>query len=294
MCVMGNPQPNSQLVFKQADIKIEFLILNNKVIKMGYIYIIDGPLNNPELNKSYIGYTTDTLERRWIKWKTVFRRYKEGKKIRDSRHLCKAVAEHGIDNFDIFEIEEYKNELLDEKEIYWIKELNTLWPNGYNIQAGGDNATASLETREILSQLAKKDISKDLPMYINYFSRTRNGIIRHGYKIAYTPSGKEKFVTVRGDKPITDDMLEQAKECLQTLIDNHNNPPEEYKLPEFLYNYKRTTNGKVHGYRVHHKPSGKSKYITTSINNPITNSMLEDAEEALERLILEFEEELNI
>jgi hypothetical protein len=40
-------------------------------------------------------------------------------------------------------------EQLDEREIYWIKELNSLAPNGYNCNSGGDaQRNLSQETRD--------------------------------------------------------------------------------------------------------------------------------------------------
>ena len=47
------------------------------------------------------------------------------------------MNKYGIDKFSFEIIEECDREILDERERYWIKTLNTLEPNGYNILNGG-------------------------------------------------------------------------------------------------------------------------------------------------------------
>ena len=51
--------------------------------------------------------------------------------------LYKAFKKYGIEHFYIEEIEEVENDLLDEREKYWINKENSLVPNGYNIDKGG-------------------------------------------------------------------------------------------------------------------------------------------------------------
>lgn len=77
--------------------------------------------------KSYIGQSVD-----------IKRRYKEHKTRKTEYSLFHdAIKEYGFDNFDFSIIELCKVEELDEKEIYYIKEYNTLIPNGYNVSEGG-------------------------------------------------------------------------------------------------------------------------------------------------------------
>ena len=47
------------------------------------------------------------------------------------------MNKYGIDKFSFEIIEECDRKILDERERYWIKTLNTLEPNGYNILNGG-------------------------------------------------------------------------------------------------------------------------------------------------------------
>lgn len=96
---------------------------------LGYIYTITNNINN----KIYVGQTISPKER-WFKHKN------EAKHI-DTRsyksHLYNAMNVYGADNFSFEIIEECDCEILDERERYWIQELNTLEPNGYNINNGG-------------------------------------------------------------------------------------------------------------------------------------------------------------
>lgn len=54
--------------------------------------------------------------------------------------LHEAYDKYGLENFTKKELIEKCNSLdhMKEREIFWIKELNSLVPNGYNIQIGGD------------------------------------------------------------------------------------------------------------------------------------------------------------
>lgn len=97
---------------------------------MAHIYCITNVINN----KRYVGKTTQTLEER----------FKEHCKdsFRDrcnKRPLYDAMNKYGIENFIIEELE-YVNDIstLNEREIYWIQELQTYGSNGYNATKGGD------------------------------------------------------------------------------------------------------------------------------------------------------------
>lgn len=51
------------------------------------------------------------------------------------------MNKYGIENFKIEEIEYLENDNeLSNREIFWIKELNTYGSNGYNATKGGDGA----------------------------------------------------------------------------------------------------------------------------------------------------------
>ena len=84
---------------------------------MGYIYCITNLINS----KKYIGKTTSTIDERW---KEHCQDYK--KERCEKRPLYDAFNKYGIENFKIECLEEIKdNNLLSNKEIYWINELQT-------------------------------------------------------------------------------------------------------------------------------------------------------------------------
>ena len=97
---------------------------------MGYIYCITNLINS----KKYVGKTTTTIDERWQE------HCRDSRKERcEKRPLYDAFRKYGIENFKIEEIEYIEdNKLLSEREIYWIKELQTFGHNGYNATEGGD------------------------------------------------------------------------------------------------------------------------------------------------------------
>ena len=91
------------------------------------IYIIKNKING----LCYIGQSVDYLTR--------FRKHKEEAKRHNYTYkspLYDDMYKYGVDNFEI-SILESKTNIPDEREIYWINKLNTIYPNGYNLSTGG-------------------------------------------------------------------------------------------------------------------------------------------------------------
>jgi group I intron endonuclease len=111
------------------------------------IYIIE----NLENNKCYIGQTTRTLEQR-------FREHCGNSGTSVSPKLKNAIKKYGQDCFsaEILWQGECSQEELDEKEISFIRDHNTLHPNGYNLTIGGSGGRHSTETKLILSKKSKQ------------------------------------------------------------------------------------------------------------------------------------------
>ena len=101
---------------------------------MGFIYKI----TNTKNNKIYIGKTIGSINKRW-------REHKSNALNKTDNYLLHLVMrKYGIENFIIEIVEECPNELLNEKEIYYIKFFNSYIGQdknkncGYNMTPGGE------------------------------------------------------------------------------------------------------------------------------------------------------------
>lgn len=86
------------------------------------IYKIENLING----KLYVGQTSRSIESRFLD-------HSKGDMI-----IGRAIKKYGIQSFKISVIDNATDkQVLNEKEKYWIKQLNSLSPNGYNISIGG-------------------------------------------------------------------------------------------------------------------------------------------------------------
>ena len=68
-------------------------------------------------------------------------------KKNQSHYLNNAIRKYGVNEFNVELIENCKIEKADERETYYINELNTLFPNGYNLKNGGNVFTHTDESK---------------------------------------------------------------------------------------------------------------------------------------------------
>lgn len=95
---------------------------------MGFIYVITNKINN----KQYVGQTRQTIQKRFAEHVYA------SKKAEPPQTISKAIKKYSPKNFIIEQLEECDNEFLDDREKYWIKQLNT-FNCGYNETKGGQN-----------------------------------------------------------------------------------------------------------------------------------------------------------
>jgi group I intron endonuclease len=95
---------------------------------MAYIYKITNTINQ----KVYIGKTLSTPEKRFMEHIKVYERPRCEK-----RPLYSAFKKYGIKNFVLETIEECSEEIINEREEYWIQYYNS-YHYGYNATYGGD------------------------------------------------------------------------------------------------------------------------------------------------------------
>lgn len=123
------------------------------------IYLITNKVNG----KQYVGQTIHTLEERWAN---------HCSKNSGCVALKRAIDKYGKNVFDktVIDTASSRKEL-DEKEKFWIKALNTMSPNGYNLTTGGDRPHLSEESIEKIrvantgrkhSDETRKNISQSL------------------------------------------------------------------------------------------------------------------------------------
>ena len=97
-------------------------------------------IHHKDTGKSYVGLSVD-----------IFRRWKEHSNFWEAKNKWSAIKhalnKHGLENFTFTILEECSKEELNDREIHWIKELNTQAPNGYNLTAGGGSPPPSEKGR---------------------------------------------------------------------------------------------------------------------------------------------------
>lgn len=134
---------------------------------MGVIYKITNKINH----KIYIGQTRVTEPQRWQQhvW------YANNCPNKDSLLLCYSIKKYGKENFQREIIEECDNDLLNEREIYWINYYNSTNKNvGYNLTLGGE-ACNKYSDKEILEAFEQEKsvtrASQIIGMNRNAFSK---------------------------------------------------------------------------------------------------------------------------
>ena len=72
-------------------------------------------------------------------------------KKNQSHYLNNAIRKYGVEDFIVELIECCELINSDEREIYYIKSFNSLYPNGYNLKNGGSSFTHSDESKKRVS-----------------------------------------------------------------------------------------------------------------------------------------------
>jgi group I intron endonuclease len=107
--------------------------------KLGYIYKITSPSG-----KVYIGQTIDIIRR-----KSKYKRLS----CKQQPKIYNSIVKYGWENhiFEVIDKIDYNIHLLNDREIFWIKEYNS-FNDGLNLTAGGHSKEVSEETKEKIRQ----------------------------------------------------------------------------------------------------------------------------------------------
>ena len=107
---------------------------------MGFIYKITSPSK-----KLYVGQTRRKVPEK--RWKEHCQESLSGK----TYALSNAIRKYGAENMTFEAIEECRDDMLNEREHFWIEQLNSLRPNGYNLRSGGGVNELCEESRAKMS-----------------------------------------------------------------------------------------------------------------------------------------------
>ena len=133
---------------------------------MGYIYLRTNKING----KKYVGQvTTKRFKARQNRWNNLNQPY-AGNVINAAR------AKYGIEAFDFEILKECEDEELDYWEMYFIKELNTKAPYGYNLTDGGDGMSGFTVSSETKKKMCEAHKGKKNHMYGKHHSEKRKDI----------------------------------------------------------------------------------------------------------------------
>ena len=112
-------------------------------------------ITNTRNGKPYVGQTTRPIKER----------FREHARCRKSL-IGKAIRKYGAENFTFEVLEECENaEQLNEREIFWIAELNCKSPNGYNISDGGEGHMGWTHTPEACAKISATNRGEKNPFY---------------------------------------------------------------------------------------------------------------------------------
>lgn len=132
------------------------------MVEKGKIYKITNLVNG----KIYVGKTALTLEERFSA------HWNDAKSNHTNQILHHAMRKYGIENFIIELIEECNLDVINEREMYWIKTLDSRWGysnKGYNMTDGGEGVKGHRHTEE-----SKNKIRKALAGHAMYKDPERN------------------------------------------------------------------------------------------------------------------------
>ncbi len=134
---------------------------------LGIIYILKNKINN----KIYIGQTTK-------EFKTRLNNHYHGKSV-----IGNALRKYDINDFDNIIFTHIPIMLLDYMEISLIKRLNSLRPNGYNLETGGNkNKTYTKERKDKISKSLKGRPSPMRGRTLSEEHKKRIGLAEKGEK----------------------------------------------------------------------------------------------------------------
>ena len=209
---------------------------------MGFIYCLIFPNG-----KKYVGKTTRTVE------------------IRVSQHKSNTskctLVKKAYEKYGTFKVEtilEIENDQLDFYECHYIKEYNTLAPNGYNLTDGGEGGIPTEETRERMRQAHKNRIVDD-----NWRFQISKGLM--GHKLS--DETKEKIRQAHLNNPIapSEENRRKINEKIKSIEvrekSSRSKRKDNFDLPMYIHTIRKESNP---GYCVS-LPGQSQKHFTSKV-----------------------------
>jgi group I intron endonuclease len=278
----------------------------NDDLHNGQIYLIKNKING----KCYIGQALCFTGLNNAKWGT-FGRWKSHLReaLKTNQDHCvalnNAIRKYGENNFEVSTLIKCHKDELDEHEIKYVKEYNSIQPNGYNIKAGGyssKNNESTIEKMKLAhlgtrrqTYVRKNDEDKDLPKYIRslrllgnlksyvvtkfpigidkceYFKDTYFTINKYGTKENALAKAIEFLNKLKEDYIHINNDIFKEKSIIKPVISFSENKENKLieKLPKYIYPI--LEDNKINGYYVDGIVNTEGKFYTKRIFNNNTN-----------------------
>lgn len=196
---------------------------------MRYVYVIKNLVNG----KAYVGQTKNPSSRKRSHFYCAKDSDKHQTKRCNQRPLYRAIRKYGEENF-LFEIlEECDDSIINEREQYWVAQLDSFNPEkGYNLTRGGNqNFEFSDETRKKIGDLWRGH--KQTPEHIQHRVESYNANSKN-HKSRRHPQRKRseeerKALSIRQKKLMTPEMRERIS---QRVKESMKDPALRQKLSE--------------------------------------------------------------
>jgi group I intron endonuclease len=216
---------------------------------------------------AYVGKTVQGLNKRMKQHRYI---PKDPKRYK-CRSLLSAIEQYGWSNFEVETLWEGKNEILGDMERKFIKEYNTIEPNGYNIREGGGKSEKVSDISKQLMTEKQREISLRRGGLLGTITENKSKV--DGRTTSWSVRG---FRDGKGYKLANCKTKEEALEVQREFTNN----PDTYEIPDST----RVANGKALGV---YFQKDRNKWIT-NINNTYLGryNTEQDARIALENHIL--------
>lgn len=110
-------------------------------------------LTNTVNGRRYVGQAKN-VRTRWY-WHRNAANGAPNSKYSQRTAIAKAMRKHGAEKFTITILEECAQDVIDEREVFWIAQMGTMHPAGYNLTTGGKPARRALDVGAKISAANK-------------------------------------------------------------------------------------------------------------------------------------------